>query len=142
MKHVLHIILYIGIPFFTICQTVDYYQSCFGLSGEELKSELHELISDHTSYSYTTTKDILRESDEDPNNPSNIILVYSGNSIDKFDFASNMSLILDRNILLKIHGEFDNGDRFIPAYSDAHNLKPVDSMNTFRGEKILTMAEV
>ena len=32
-------------------------------------------------------------------------------------------------------GEFDNGDPFEdPAYSDAHNLKPIDSsMNTFRG---------
>ena len=139
MKHFLHIILYIGIPFFTICQTVDYYQSCFGLSGEELKSELHELISDHTSYSYTTTKDILRESDEDPNNPSNIILVYSGNSIDKFDFASNMQADFwnREHVWPKSHGEFDNGDPFEePAYSDAHNLKPIDSsMNTFRGEK-------
>ena len=37
----------------------------------------------------------------------------------------------------KSHGEFDNGDPFEePAYSDAHNLKPIDSsMNTFRGEK-------
>ena len=63
MKYFL-LFLYTVTPLFSISQTVDYYQSCFGLSGEELKSELHELISDHTSYSYTTTKDILRESDE------------------------------------------------------------------------------
>ena len=37
----------------------------------------------------------------------------------------------------KSHGDFDAGDPFeVPAYTDAHNLKPVDhSMNTLRGEK-------
>ena len=73
MKYFLNILLYIGIPLSIFSQSVNYYQSCFGLSGEELRSELHELISNHTAYSYTTTKTILRESDEDPNNPSNII---------------------------------------------------------------------
>ena len=73
----------------TYAQPNNYYESCNGLNGEELKNELHNIIKNHTSYSYTTTKSILRDSDEDPNNSSNIILVYSGNSIDKFNFASN-----------------------------------------------------
>ena len=76
MKNLINTIL-LTIPFTIFSQTVDYYQSCFGLYGEELRSELNELISNHTSYSYTTTKNILRESDEDPDNPSNIILVYT-----------------------------------------------------------------
>ena len=139
MKYFLNIILYIGIPFSIFSQSVNYYQSCFGLSGEDLKSELHELISDHTSYSYTTTKTILREADEDPNNAANIILVYTGNSIDKFDFSSNLEPDFwnREHVWPKSHGEFDNGDPFEePAYTDAHNLKPVDSsINTFRGEK-------
>ena len=139
MKYFLNIILYIGIPFSIFSQSVNYYQSCFGLSGEELKSELHELISDHTSYSYTTTKTILREADEDPNNAGNIILTYTGNSIDKFDFSSNLEPDFwnREHVWPKSHGEFDNGDPFEePAYTDAHNLKPVDSsINTFRGEK-------
>ena len=58
MKNLINTIL-LTIPFTIFSQTVDYYQSCFGLYGEELRSELHELISDHTSYSYTTTKNIL-----------------------------------------------------------------------------------
>jgi len=139
MKKIFYLLIYIGIPLSILSQTVDYYQSCFGLTGQELKEELHELISNHTSYSYTITKNILRESDEDPNNPSNIILVYTGNSIDKFDFASNMqSDFWNReHVWPKSHGEFDNGDPFEePAYTDVHNLKPVDSsINTFRGEK-------
>ena len=142
MKNLINTIL-LTIPFTIFSQTVDYYQSCFGLYGEELRSELHELISDHTSYSYTTTKNILRESDEDPDNPSNIILVYTGNSIDKFDFSSNLEPDFwnREHVWPKSHGEFDNGDPFEePAYTDVHNLKPVDSsINTIRGEKDFDM---
>ena len=120
-------------------QPNSYYESCSGLNGEELKNELHNIIKNHTSYSYSTTKSILRNSDEDPNNSSNIILVYSGNSIDKFDFASNFEPDFwnREHVWPKSHGDFDAGDPFeVPLYTDAHNLKPVDhSMNTTRGEK-------
>tara|TARA_B100000575_G_C23143364_1_gene666248 strand:- start:6053 stop:8272 length:2220 start_codon:yes stop_codon:yes gene_type:complete len=123
----------------TYAQPNNYYGSCNGLNGEELKNELHNIIKNHTSYSYTTTKSILRDSDEDPNNSSNIILVYSGNSIDKFDFASNFEPDFwnREHVWPKSHGDFDAGDPFeVPLYTDAHNLKPVDhSMNTTRGEK-------
>ena len=124
---------------FTFSQTTDYYETCAGLEGNELRQELHNIIKGHTSFSYTTTKSILRESDEDPNNPSNIKLVYSGNSIDKFDFASNFEPDFwnREHVWPKSHGDFDAGDAFeVPLYTDAHNLKPVDhSMNTLRGEK-------
>ena len=107
--------------------------------GEALRAELHNTIKDHQSFSYTTTKTILREADEDYNNPDNIILVYTGNSIDKFDFASNFEPDFwnREHVWPKSHGDFDAGDPFeVPAYTDAHNLKPVDhSMNTLRGEK-------
>ena len=122
-----------------IAQSNNYYESCNGLEGEELKEELHNIIKDHTSFSYTTTKSILRDSDEDPNNPSNIILIYTGNSIDKFDFSSNFEADFwnREHVWPKSHGDFDAGDPFeVPLYTDAHNLKPVDaSMNTIRGEK-------
>ena len=136
MKNLFYFLLYISLPAYVFTQPVNYYQSCFGLSGEELRSELHNLIKDHTSFSYTTTKTI---SDEDNNNPSNIILAYSGNSIDKFDFASNLEQDFwnREHVWPKSHGDFDSGDPFeVPTYTDAHNLKPVDtSMNVFRGEK-------
>ena len=122
-----------------MAQTTNYYESCNGLSGEALRGELHNIIKDHQSFSYTTTKTILREADEDYNNPDNIILVYTGNSIDKFDFASNFEPDFwnREHVWPKSHGDFDAGDPFeVPAYTDAHNLKPVDhSMNTLRGEK-------
>ena len=63
----------------------NYYNTCVGLSGLMLKQELHNIIKDHSVYSYNQVKDILKESDEDPNNSDNIILVYTGNSINKLD---------------------------------------------------------
>jgi len=126
-----------------IAQPTNYYESCLGLSGDALRAELHNIIKDHQSFSYTTTKTILREADEDYNNPANILLVYTGNSIDKFDFASNFEPDFwnREHVWPKSHGDFDAGDPFeVPAYSDAHNLKPVDhSMNTLRGEKDFDM---
>jgi len=127
------------ISYLVTAQSNNYYETCSGLEGEELKDELHNIIKDHTYFSYTTTKSILRDSDEDPNNPSNIILVYTGNSIDKFDFSSNFEPDFwnREHVWPKSHGDFDAGDPFeVPLYTDAHNLKPVDaSINTIRGEK-------
>ena len=138
MKNKIFYILII-LSIITVGQPNNYYENCIGLSGEDLKEELHNIIKDHTSFSYTTTKSILREADEDPNNNDNIILLYSGNSIDKFDFASNFEPDFwnREHVWPKSHGDFDAGDPFeVPLYTDAHNLKPVDhSMNTLRGEK-------
>ena len=66
-KYILAICLLISLIAFS--QPNDYYASCAGLSGAELKAELHNIIRNHTSFSYTTTKSILRAADEDPNNP-------------------------------------------------------------------------
>ena len=138
MRKLLSILLTLLI-YVCVAQPGDYYESCSGLTGDELKAELHNIIKDHASFSYTITKSILRDADEDPNNSSNIILLYSGNSIDKFDFASNFEPDFwnREHVWPKSHGDFDAGDPFeVPLYTDAHNLKPVDhSMNTLRGEK-------
>ena len=138
MKNIIFYLLVLS-TLLTFAQPSGYYDSCQGLEGDELKQELHNIIKDHQSFSYTTTKAILRASDEDPNNADNIVLVYSGNSIDKFDFASNFEPDFwnREHVWPKSHGDFDAGDPFeVPAYTDAHNLKPVDhSMNTTRGEK-------
>ena len=72
-KFILHII--VTLSYICLSQPNNYYETCIGLGGDELKQELHNIIKDHTSFSYTTTKTILRDADQDPSNPSNIILV-------------------------------------------------------------------
>ena len=57
---------------------MDYYAGVEGLSGEALKNALHDIIDDHIMFSYSEIWEILKETDEDPNNPNNVILLYSG----------------------------------------------------------------
>ncbi|MDY0139774.1 MAG: endonuclease [Candidatus Izemoplasmatales bacterium] len=59
-----------------------YYDSIEGLQGEELKSKLNDIITGHIEFPYTDDEtdvwDILKEADEDPDNPNNVILFYTG----------------------------------------------------------------
>ncbi len=107
-----------------------YYDDASGLTGDDLKSALHNIIDDHTEKSYGDLWDILKESDEDPDNSSNFILIYTGRSI------SNTSGYPDFNrehVWAKSHGDFGNNP---PAGTDAHHIRPSDvSVNSDRGNK-------
>ena len=55
----------------------DYYESVRGLKGQELKNALHNLIDGHKTYSYNSDiNDYMKNYDEDPSNPNNIIFVF------------------------------------------------------------------
>lgn len=45
----------------------DYYSTALGLTGDELKNVLHEIIKDHKEFSYGEVWDILKVTDIDPN---------------------------------------------------------------------------
>lgn len=66
----------------TMYTPLGYYDGIDGLTGQDLIDALNLIITDHTEYPYTSTStdvwDILREADEDPNNPDNIIMFYTG----------------------------------------------------------------
>ena len=128
----------------------DYYQEANGKSSEQLKEALHQIISNHTVFPYTSsstdTWDILQLSDQDPENHNNMILVYTGRSQDKGyrDGSGNYSQYENGNgtqnnswnrehVWPKSHGFPDEDDN---AYTDVHNLKPSDrSVNSSRGTK-------
>jgi endonuclease I len=144
MMKKLTLILFSGIISTAFAQNSNYYNSIQGLTGETLEDALHELVKDHNEFSYSTVKQILRDSDEDPNNSNNIILVYKGISIDESNFASdpNNTAHFDywnrEHVWAKSHGGFgadgDFGD--MGAYTDVHNLKPCDmTVNSARGAK-------
>ena len=123
-----------------MAQNPDYYQSVQQLTGDELRNELHEIIKAHNEFSYSSTKNILRLADEDPDNENNVILVYKGNSISKDDFSTNMQQDFwnREHVWVKSQGGFTGDETYgaLGAYSDAHNLKPCDaSINTARGTK-------
>ena len=127
-----------------------YYDQANNLSSDELKEALHQIISNHVIFPYTSnstdTWDILQQSDQDPNENNNMILVYTGRSQEKGyrDGSGNYSQYENGNgtqsnswnrehIWPKSHGFPDEDDN---AYTDVHNLKPCDrSVNSSRGTK-------
>ena len=131
------ILLFLILSNIVFAQSPSYYENLQQLTGDALEDALHELINDHSEFSYSSAKQILKESDQDPNNTENVMLVYKEISIPKSSFASNNeSDYWNReHVWAKSHGNFSNyGDS--GAYSDAHNLKPCDaSINSARGYK-------
>ena len=125
-----------------------YYDSASGKTGTELKSALHMIISDHTKKTYDQAWDIIKESDEDPNNSNNVILLYTGRSQEK-EYRDHGSLwdytVYDggdgeyneswnrEHVWAKSHGFPSESDT---AYTDCHHLRPVDrSVNSSRNNK-------
>ncbi|WP_258097823.1 endonuclease [Marinoscillum pacificum] len=113
-----------------------YYDGTESLTGEELKTKLHVINSNHKVYEYGDFRDfILPELDEDPENSDNIILFYKNNSIPKANFAgSNQADYWNReHTWPKSHGFASEGDT---AYTDVHNLRPSDAtVNTSKSNK-------
>ncbi len=102
-------------------QPTGYYNGTEGKSGEELKAALNDIISGHTVYSYFFSKEIFKLSDADPDNPDNVIQIYTGFSHDNSDYGSSGLQLNREHVWSKSHGDFKD---VLPMYSDVHNLKP------------------
>ena len=100
-----------------------YYKDAIGKEGQALKAALHEIISDHKQLSYAEVWDALRETDEDPNNPNNVILFYSGDSRSKDRNGGNVGDWNREHTWAKSHGNF--GTSKGPG-TDIHHLRPTD----------------
>lgn len=107
-----------------------YYDAATGKTGEALKTTLHNIIDDHTELSYSEVWDALRETDEDPNNPNNVILLYTGRSQGKYTNGSGVNDWNREHVWAKSHGDF--GTTMGPG-TDLHHLRPTDaSVNSTR----------
>jgi endonuclease I len=110
-----------------------YYDAATGLTGQNLKTALHNIIKGHTTYPYSQTDELLMETDEDPNNSNNVILLYKGTSQAKSTFGGNPNDWNREHVWAKSHGDF--GD-VPPCGTDLHHMKPEDaSVNADRGNK-------
>lgn len=112
-----------------------FFISATGRTGSDLKSHLTTLIDDHTALSYTpgvwnAHKDLY----EDPANSSNIVLFYSGASIDKsLQDSSSPSNYWNREHLWPNSYGIDDA---MPRYTDIFNLVPAyKGVNSARGNK-------
>ncbi|MCA2203558.1 endonuclease I family protein [Streptomyces sp. SMS_SU21] len=111
----------------------DYYEGAEGKTGEALKSALHSIISDQTKLSYSAVWDALKETDEDPSNSGNVILLYSGVSRSKSLNGGDVGDWNREHVWAKSHGDF--GTSTGPG-TDIHHLRPSDvQVNSIRGNK-------
>ena len=111
-------------------QPAGYYNGTDGKEGDELKSALNDIVSGHTEYSYFSSKYIFRQSDADPENPDNVIMVYTGRSHPNDDYGIGGNQLNREHVWAKSHGNFSD---IMPMDGDVHNLKPVDmSVNADR----------
>ena len=114
-----------------------YYNSANGLTGIDLKSALNTIIKNHIEYPYTSSStdvwDILKETDKDPNNPNNVILLYSGwskNGNQEFNGGSGWNR---EHVWPKSRGNFGDSEG---AGTDVHALRPCDiSVNSSRSNR-------
>ncbi|MBM7703613.1 endonuclease [Metabacillus iocasae] len=107
-----------------------YYSSAAGKTGTALKSALHNIIDDHTTLSYDQVWEALRNTDEDPNNKSNVVLLYTGRSQSKFTNGGNVNDWNREHVWAKSHGDFGTTRG---AGTDLHHLRPTDvSVNSSR----------
>lgn len=112
---------------------IEYYDDAEGLTGEALELALRSIISNYTYKSYDAARYILDETDADPNNPNNVILVYTQQSVSgewycpaTNDCTWNREHVWPQSLL--------NKETVMTA--DLHNLKPADSgENSSRGNK-------
>jgi endonuclease I len=109
-------------------QPTGYYNGTENKQGEELKAALNDIISGHTVYSYFYSKEIFKLSDADPNNPANVIQIYTGKSWPNSDYGTGGDQLNREHVWAKSHGNFGDVQ---PMDGDVHNLKPSDaSVNT------------
>ena len=114
-----------------------YYDDAESLTGESLKTVLHQIIKDHVKFPYsssnTDTWDILKEADKDTANPDHVILFYSGWSVNASQEYNNGMGWNREHVWAKSHGDFDTNPG---AGTDAHHLRPSDiSINNARSNK-------
>ncbi|MCC5806119.1 MAG: endonuclease [Opitutales bacterium] len=94
-----------------------YYEDAEGLFGDELRDALHGIIAPHNVLSYNDVTLAVRVLDEDPDNPDNLLLIYSGISVPK---TSNWVEWNREHTWPRSFGASEGG----PAFSDFHHMYP------------------
>lgn len=102
-----------------------YYDGAEGLTGTDLELFLRDVVTDgYVGISYGDSRYILDETDRDPNNANNVILVYLGTSVSGIWDAGvtwNREHVWPQSLL-----GVSVSNTSISEGSDLHNLKPAN----------------
>lgn len=119
-----------------LTEFLSYYDGIQGLSGEELTAFLRDLISSNfIGRSYAQAKEILEIADRDPDNPNNVLTIYSRQSVNgPWDSSSWHREHVWPNSRLGVVRVTENR---INQGSDLHNLRAiVPSVNSSRSNRV------
>lgn len=114
-----------------------YYDSANELEGDALKDALNNIIDNHIEFPYSSSGtdvwDILKVTDRDPNNPNNVILLYTGWSVNGPAEYNGGNGWNREHVWAKSHGNFGTDEG--PG-TDVHMLRPCDiTVNSARGNR-------
>lgn len=114
-----------------------YYSSVAGLSGDSLKTELNQIIKNHIEFPYTSGAtdvwDILKQTDKDTANPNNVLLIYSGWSLNANQEYNSGAGWSREHVWAKSRGNFGTA---IGPGTDVHAIRPCDiSVNSARNNR-------
>lgn len=114
-----------------------YYNSAEGLTGETLKDALNNIIDGHIEFPYTSSNtdvwDILKDTDRDTLDAANVILLYSGWSVNADQEYNSGDGWNREHVWAKSRGDFGTG---MGAGTDVHALRPCDiSVNSARNNR-------
>lgn len=125
------------VSFSGVAQDSTYYRTAFNSKDDALKLRLHNIIKNHKEYTYTSsstdTWDILKDTDRDTANPDNVILIYSGRSVNAAQEYNSGSGWTREHVWAKSRGDFGTDEG---AGTDVHHLRPCDkSVNSTRNNR-------
>jgi endonuclease I len=110
-----------------------YYASAIGKTGLALRGSLHAIVKVQTKLTYDQVWEALKDTDQDPANSANVILLYTGRSQSKTSNGGGVNDWNREHVWAKSHGDF--GTATGPG-TDVHHLRPEDvSVNSLRGNK-------
>ena len=110
-----------------------YWAEANGKEGAELKAAVNQIISGHNELSYKEVWDALKETDADPNQSGNVLLLYSGRSQSASSNGGGADDWNREHVWAKSHGDF--GTAMGPG-TDIHHLRPTDTtVNSTRSNK-------
>jgi len=115
-------------------QPLPYYQDAYNEDGEDLREALYDIIKVHTRLQYssssTDTWDVLKVSDKDTTNTSNVCLIYAGVSVNGPQEYNNGQGWNREHVWPQSLGGFNTS---AGVGTDVHNLKPADGgLNSLR----------
>ncbi len=113
----------------------DYYAPAMRLSDADLREAIHEIISGNARLTQGQVRPLLEYTDEDPNAPANVIMLYTGRSEPKAGRArgDDKETWVIEHVWPRSRGFPDPAQ---PAATDLHHVRPAEpTVKADRGDK-------